>query len=205
MAYTFFKNEIPALIMKYIRSILFLALSCKMASAAISITITPDNLGGTTFTFSQTTSNPSLPIVNFQGNGFSIAIPPSIFNQAVIGNSGTPIFGPFNPILATFTDSGSGFNYDVAFLLIGANFVFAEFSFDRSFSAAPGQIEGRLNLVTGAPVTSTISPMALVTGTHTTGSSLFDTVTVIVIPEPTSLSLLLIGTLLLARRHRIRE
>ena len=184
--------------MKYIRSILFLALSCKMASAAISITITPDNLGGTTFTFSQTTSNPSLPIVNFQGNGFSIAIPPSIFNQAVIGNSGTPISGPFNPILATFTDSGSGFNYDVAFLLIGANFVFAEFSFDRSFSAAPGQIEGRLNLVTGAPVTSTISPMALVTGTHTTGSSLFDTVTVIVIPEPTSLSLLLIGTLLLA-------
>ena len=176
-----------------------------MASAAITITITPDNIGGTTFAFSQTTTNPSFPIADVQGGGFSIVLPPSIFNPAAIGNSGTPISGFLNPIFATFTDSGSGFNYDVDFLLIGANFLFAELRFDRLFSAAPGQIEGQLALLPGAPVTSTISPMALVPGTHTIGSSLFDTVTVVVIPEPTSLSLLLMGTLLLARRHRNRE
>jgi len=191
--------------MKYIRSILLLALSSKMASAAITITIVPDNIGGTTFAFSQTTANPTFPIGNAQGSGFSIALPPSIFNPVVIGNTGTPISGFLNPILATFTDSGSGFNYDVAFLLISSNFSFAELQFDRLFSAAPNQTEGRLDLLPGSPVASTISPTALVPGTHTIGSSLFDTVTVIVIPEPTSLSLLVISTLLLARRHRIRE
>lgn len=199
------ENEIPAPIMNYIRSILLLALSCNMASAAITITITPDNIGGTTFAFSQTTTNPSFLIADVQGSGFSIALPPSIFDQAVIGNSGTPIFGFFNPILATFTDSGSGFNYDVRFLLIGANFLFAELQFDRPFSAAPSQIEGQMVLLPGAPVTSTISPTALVPGTHTVGSSLFDTVTVIVIPEPSSLSLLIVSTLFLTRRHRNRE
>jgi hypothetical protein len=191
--------------MKYLRSILLLALSSKMASAAITITITPDSIGGTTFAFSQTTANPTFPIGSAQGSGFAIALPPSIFNIAVIGNSGTPIAGYLNPIFATFTDSGSGFNYDVDFLLIGANFAFAELHFDRPFSAGPSQIEGQMALLTGAPVTSTISPAALVPGTHTIGSSLFDTVTVIVVPEPTSLSLLLISTLLLASRHRSRE
>ncbi len=191
--------------MKHIRSIVLLALSSSIAGAAITITITPDDIGGTTFAFSQTTTNPSLPIADFQGSGFSIALPPSIFNPAVIGDSGTSIAGFLNPIFATFTDSGSGFNYDVNFLLIGANFTLAELHFDRLFSASPGQIEGRLDLLPGAPVTSTISPMALVPGTHTIGSSLFDTVTVIVIPEPTSLSLLMLGTLLLARRRRSRE
>jgi hypothetical protein len=199
------ENGIPTPIMKYIRSVLLFALSSKMASAAITITITPDNIGGTTFAFSQSTTNPDFPIADVQGSGFSIALPPSIFNPAVIGKSGTPISGFLNPIFATFADSGSGFNYDVNFLLIGANFVFAELYFDRIVFAAPGQIEGRLDLLPGAPVTSTISPMALVPGTHTIESNLFDVVTVVVIPEPTSLSLLLISTLLLASRHRSCE
>jgi hypothetical protein len=60
----------------------------------------------------------------------------------------------------------------------------------------------QFDLLSGAPGILGISPDALVEGTHLIGSPLFGTVTVNVIPEPTSVSLVFLGSLLLTRRQR---
>jgi hypothetical protein len=195
--------------MKYFYSLLLLALSSNLVSAAITITIAPDGSGGTTFIFSQTTDNPNFPISNASGGGFYLELPPSIFSPSLIGGGGqlSPIATARNlsPILATFIDAGSGFSYDVSFLVIGSDLSYGAFGFDRPFSAAQGQMEGRLDLVEGSAVSSETSPAELVLGTRTISSSLFGTVTVNVIPEPTSSLLVVLSSLLLSRRHRHPE
>jgi hypothetical protein len=193
--------------MKYINSLLLFALSCNLVSAAISITIAPNGSGGTTFQFNETTANPNFPIANASGAGFRIELPPSMFSPLIIAGGGTigEISGYMNPIVATFTDGISGFSYEADFLSIGGDLSYGYFDFDRPFSPAQGQTEGRMDLVEGAAVTSTISPDALVMGTHTISSSLFGTVTVNVIPEPTSVLLVALSSLLLLRRNRRTE
>ena len=201
--YVLQENETLNPHMKYIRLLLLLALSIKAASAAITITITPDSIGGTTFSFSQTTANPKFPIGSTQGGDFLIDLPPSMFGPSVnAGGASSDISGTLTPILATFTDLGSGFNYEVKFLLIGSQLTFARFLFDRAFSVGQNQSEGQLDLVVGSPAISPISPEALIPGTHTISSNLFGSVTVVVIPEPTSSLLLILSTMLFSRRHR---
>jgi hypothetical protein len=193
--------------MKHLYSLLLLALSSNIVHAAITITIAPNGSGGTTFLFSQTIANLEFPISNASGESFHIDLPPGIFSPSIIAGGGgsTSISGTLNPILATFTDAVSGFSYDVNFLAIGGDLSFGQFGFDRPFAAAPGQTAGRMDLVGGPAVSSGISPAALVLGTHTIGSGLFDTVTVNVIPEPTAVLLVLTSSLLLSRRHRHQQ
>jgi len=195
--------------MKYFYLILFLALSSNLASAAITITITPNGAGGTTFLFSQTSPSPNFSVSDVADGVLYIELPPSIFGPSVI-----PSYNPFlpittiqvlNPILATFIDASSGFTYDVGSLVIRNDLSNAAFGFNSPFSAAEGQTEGRLDLVGGLVVDAGPTPAGLVLGTRTISSRLFGTVTVNVIPEPTSVFLVLLSSVLLARRHRHPE
>jgi hypothetical protein len=188
-----------------IRSLLHLALLPLLASAAhaaLTITIAPDGTGGTTFSFSQSASTPSLPVEQVLSSSFRLELPPGMFDPVVAGGPGSSdTFGTFDSI-ARFQDPDSGVFYEVVGLQIAADLSSAFFGFDRPFSAAPGQTLARFVLLPGPPEALTIAPGALVEGSHIIGSLLFGTVTVNVVPEPSSLPLLLPGAFLLTRRRR---
>ena len=188
---------------------LFLALTSNLVNAALTITITPNGAGGSTFLFSQTSASPSFTISDVSNGVLYIELPPSMFGPSVI-----PSYNPFlptttiqilNPILASFIDASSGLTYDVGFLAIRDDLSTAAFGFNSPFSAAEGQTEGRLDLVRGLAVDTGPTPAGLVLGAHTVSSTLFGTVTVNVIPEPTSVCLVLLSSFLLARRYRRLE
>ncbi len=183
------------------RLILFSVCSLS-ADAAITITITPDDLGGTTYTFVQTSPNPTIAVALASSGGVQIDLPPGMFDPMILGGGGTSdIYGNFD-MIARFQDVGSGFLYNVVELLISNTLSYASFGFSRPFTQAPGQTNVQFHLLSGAPGVLGISPDALVEGTHLIGSPLFGTVTVNVIPEPTSVSLVFLGSLLLTSRQR---
>lgn len=170
--------------------------------AAITITIAPNGLGGTTYTFSQTSANPVIPVAMALSSGVRMDLPPGMFDPIVSGGpSSSDTSGTFE-MIASFRDAGSTFTYDVTNLSISNVLAYASFGFNRPFAQAPGQTTVRFDLLSGAPGVLEISPDALVEGTYSIGSPLFGTVTVNVIPEPTSVALILPGALLLTRRQR---
>lgn len=189
----------------FIRLILcFILLSAcpRSADAAISITIAPDGLGGTTYTFIQTSPNPTLSVALASSSALKMELPPGMFDPIILGGTQSgDITGTFDKI-ARLQDVGSGFQYDVVGLFISSTLSSASFEFHRPFAQGPGQTNVQFELVSGAPGLLTVSPDALVEGTHSIGSTLFGTVTVHVIPESTSVSLAFLGSLLLARRQR---
>ena len=170
--------------------------------AAIAITIAPDGLGGTTYAFNQTSPNPTISVAMASTAGIRIELPPGMFDPIVSGGPGSSdTFGSFD-MIARFQDVGSGTTYDVRTLTISNVLSYAFFGFHIPFSGAPGQIIMQFDLLPLAPGQLGISPGALVEGTHLIGSDLFGTVTVNVVPEPTSVSLVILGSLLLSRRQR---
>jgi len=170
--------------------------------AAITITITPDGSGGTTYSFSQTLPNPTTSVELAAISGARIDLPRGMFDPIVSGGPGySDTTGGFD-MIARFQDAGSGITYDVVTLTISNVLSYAFFGFQIPFSAAPGQTSVQFDLLPSAPVGLGISPDVLVEGTHLIGSALFGTVTVNVIPEPSSLSMLLLSTVALMKRRR---
>ena len=91
-------------------------------------------------------------------------------------------------------------------LRIAADLSSASFEFDRAFLQAPGQTFSQFLLTPGPPGVLPIAPEeALVGGSYSIGSLLFSgTVTVNVVPEPSGLSLVLLGSAALMMGHRRR-
>lgn len=188
--------------LRLIRNLILFSVCSLSADAAITITIAPDGLGGTTYTFSQTSPNPAIAVALASSSGARLDLPPAMFDPILLGGGGSSdITGSFD-MIARFRDVGSGFSYDVVGLLVSNTLSYASFGFNRPFTQAPGQTNVQFDLLPGAPGVLGISPDALVEGTHSIGSPLFGTVTVNVIPEPTSVSLVILGSLMLSRRER---
>ena len=172
--------------------------------AAVVITIAPDDVGGTTYTFSQTTDNPVVPIALVNPDTFHLDLPPGMFSPILNGGPfHGDIFGNF-PKIGEFRDLGSGTAYNVTGLWIARNLSAGTFNFHRTFFQGPEQSTVQMDLVTGAPGELTISPEALVVGIHSISSALFGTVTVNVIPEPACLPLVLLGAVALLHRRNPR-
>jgi len=178
--------------------LLILAWITHAANATVTITISPDDRGGTTLVFEQTADCPPVSTDTILGGEFVLSLPPSMFSPSILGTGATSeIFGVF-PSWATFRDGGSGFDYDVVSLRIGADLSFAQLGFDREYSTLQDQSESDFVLLSEAPVDTTISPLAFVGGSHTTSSLLFGSVNVNVIPEPSLPVLLLCSVFSLA-------
>lgn len=185
--------------------------SCLLsAEAAVTITIAPDGLGGTTYAFTQTAPNPTMSVEMASTGDLRMDLPPGMFDPMVRGGDGmSDIYGSFE-ILARFRDLYSGVSYDVVGMVISHTLSYASFGFQRPFASRLSQTEAQFELFPGAAGALGISPMTLVAGTHSVGSLLFGTVTVsvirepssLVIPEPSSLVLLLLGAVALTKRRR---
>lgn len=187
------------------RLLLRLALFPILASAAdgaLTITIAPDGTGGTTFSFRQTASNPVLPVAQVLSSSFRLELPPEMFDPITVGGPGSSDTSGTFEMIARFQDVQSGFFYDVVGLQISSILSYAFFQFDGPFMELPGQASAQFALLPGSPEVMTIAPEALVEGSYSIGSLLFGTVTVEVVPEPSGLSLLLLGTAVLMRRRR---
>jgi hypothetical protein len=188
-----------------LRSILSLVLypfAANLASGALMFNIRPNDAGGTVWSLSQTSANPSLPTTFDFATFLRIDLPPAMFDP-IIHHGGNPsqIFGSFTSI-ARFQDLGSGFFYDATGAFISPSS--ASFQFDRAFSQAPAQSAVQFDLVSVDPTNlESISPSALVKGTHSIASPLFGTVTVNVVPEPSmAWMIFLASTSLMLRRRR---
>ncbi len=169
------------------------------ADAAISILIEPDGTGATVFTINQTSPNPLLNVAGITGYALGIDLPLSMFNisspvqsSAISGNFATP--------LGNATESYGGQRFSIAGLHIDeitAYLAFSPIFILSSQSSAQFVVEAPL------PVTTTLSPDALNAGTHSVNSVLFGTVTVTVVPEPSTLTLTAaIAPALLWRRRK---
>ncbi len=172
------------------------------ADAALTITIAPDGAGGTTYSFSQPALIPPLPVAQVLSSSFRLELPPGMFDPEVVGGPGSSETSGTFDLIARFQDVRSGFIYDVTGLRIAADLSSASFEFDRAFLQAPGQTFSQFLLTPGPPGVLPIAPEALVEGSHSIGSLLFGTVTVNVVPEPSSFSLVLLGSVALMRRRR---
>lgn len=177
--------------------------SCLLtANAAVLITVAPDGLGGTTFNFSQTSVNPLLSVEVVSTSGFRMELPPGMFSPMVLGGPGVTDIAGRVEMLAQFRDGYSGAPYDVVDLVISNTLSYASFGFQQPFAQRLGQTQVQFELFFDVPGVTRISPNALVVGTHSVGSLLFGTVTVNVIPEPSTLSILLLSVAVLAKRRR---
>ena len=172
------------------------------AEAAITITVAPDDLGGMTFAFRQTAANPQMSVDMAVANGLRMELPPGMFSQAILnGPASTDIYGSF-PTIAQFRDLNSRASYDITRMTLSNTLSYAFFEFLQPLGVRGGQTQMQLDLFSETLDALRIAPSALVEGTHSIGSALFGTVTVNVIPEPTSLGLLLLGLVTFTQRRR---
>ncbi len=168
---------------------------CPSAFAAISILIEPDSSGGTVFSFSQTAPNPTLNVSGISGYALGIDLPFGMFHPDVYRDSSSIISGDFPSPLGTVTEVFSGRSFLIAGLFIqpsepaGAVLTFDPIHLIGGVSSVRFELSGEPGAATA------ISPDALIPGVHTVNSTLFGTVTVTVVPEP-SLAIYLTAALL---------
>ncbi len=171
------------------------ALLCNSAQAAISILIEPDSAGGTVFTFAETSPSPTLNVSGISGYVLGIDLPIGMFHPDVYGSGSSAISGDFPSPLGTVTETFSGQSFLISGLFIRPSEpAGAVLTFDPIHII--GGVSGVRFELSGEPsATTNISPDALIPGVHTVNSTLFGTVTVTVVPEP-SLAIYLTAALL---------
>jgi len=126
-----------------------------------------------------------------------------MFSPSLLAGVGSSdILGGFDSN-ASFSDINSGFTYEISSLRIAGDLSSADYGFDQVFSTLPGESFAQFELLNTISTTSNISPLALVEGTHSVSSILFGTVSVNVVPEPSTWALASLATsLLISRRKR---
>ncbi len=192
--------------MKLIKIFPLLILLAVPAQAAVSIVIQPGPTADTTiFTLTQTSPPLTLPVAGIVGYASGMAIPTSMFNLPGF-DSGmySDIFGNLGNSLATINETVSGQSFQLVGLrissdpsapsLLGFNslFLIPVFASAVSFEA-----------VSAGPVSTKIAYAALFPGVHSVEDTLFGTVTVTVVPEP-SICFLFASTWLPFLVHRRR-
>lgn len=179
--------------------------SALSVNAAITITVDPDGSGGTAYTFTQTSPNPTLSIELVSASGIRMELPPGMFNPTILGSIGsTDTYGNFEKI-AQFQDIYSGFSYDIVELIISNTFSYASFGFRYPLARDLDQTQVQFNLLPDIRGVLGISPAALIGGIHVMESPLFGTVTVNVIPEPSILTILVLGAFASTQRRPHRQ
>ncbi len=176
------------------------------AHAAVSIVITPGPTAGTTiFTLTQTSPPLTLPVAGIVGYASGMAIPTSMFNLPGF-DSGiyTDIFGNLSNSLATVTETISGQSFQLDHLRVSADPSLPSLlGFNSLFVIPNFATSVRFEAASTGPVSTTISYAALFPGVHSVEDTLFGTVTVTVVPEP-SACLLFAPTWLPLLFHRRR-
>jgi hypothetical protein len=166
--------------------------------AAVSILIEPTLSGGTLFTITQTEANPALAVSGLSGYALGMDLPLAMFD---IPGGGSGVSGTFPASLGTVTETVTGQTFQLTGLQIGSGETYALLLFNPIYLTS-GQSSAQFSVSQPTPVETSISPLALVPGTHSTSSVLFGTVTVTVVPEPSVLAFLPGMALPLLKRRR---
>lgn len=184
------------------RSLPFFLLCGVFATApchgAINILIEPNALGGTQFTITQSSPGPVLSVTNVYGYAAGLDLPLSLFTAAVIGTPSS-IVGAFPTPLGTLSEVYSSQTFSLSALELNSSAAYIMFT--PLFEVSPYST-AQFEVTTSSPVDTPISPEAFNPGTHAISSLIFGTVTVTVIPEPSSAALIAGAGLTLLRRRR---
>jgi hypothetical protein len=184
--------------MKTIHLLPLLFVLASPAQAAISIIIQPGPTPATTvFTLTQTSPPLTLPVAGVSGYVSGMTIPTSMFNiPGLDSGMSTDITGNLGNSLATINETFSSQSFQLVGLLVSANpSAPSLLGFDSLFVIPGFASSVRFEALSAGPVPLGISYGALFPGVHTVEDTLFGTVTVTVVPEP-SASLLLAATVM---------
>lgn len=177
------------------------------AQAAVSILIQPGPTPETTlFTLTQTSPPLTLTVAGLSGYASGMAIPTAMFNIPGLGAGfSSDITGPLGNSLATINETFSGQSFQLDRLRVSSNSAVASLLEFNSLFVIPNFAASiRFEAISAGPVPTNISYDALFPGTYSTEDTLFGTVTVTVIPEPSGALLLALTSIaFLGRRKRL--
>lgn len=161
-------------------------------NAAVSILIEPGtNSSKTFFTVTQTSPGPILAVSGLSGYASAMSIPTAIFSIGAGSEVTSDIYGGLGASIATITESVSGQTFSLTGIQISANPSLPSLlGFNRLFTLPTGFSTVQFEAQTAGPVETNIPLFVLNPGVYTVEDTLFDTVTVTVVPELSGLALL---------------
>lgn len=190
--------------MRPVTILLFLILIASPCRAAVSILVQPGSSSETSFfTVTQNSPSPLLEVAGLSGYASAMSVPTAMFG---IGSGDIPvtdIYGGLGASVATITESVSGQTFSLTGVQISVDPDRPSLlGFYRLFTLPTGYSTVQFEAETAGPVETTIPFRVLNPGVFTVEDTLFGTVTVTVIPEPSGIILLPGGMALLAIRRR---
>ena len=191
--------------MNPVKIVLFLSFIATPCRAAVSILVQPGSTSEKTFfTVTQTSPSPLLEVSGLPGYALAVSIPTAIFNIPDFGEgSSSDIHGGLGASIATIRESISGQTFSVTGLLVSANPSLASMlGFDHLFTFPTGFSSVRFEVESAGAIETNIPIYVLNPGVYSIEDTLFGTVTVTVVPEPSGTALLASGMALLAARRR---
>lgn len=185
----------------------FLTLGTAPVQAAISILVEPGVPGTSIFTVTETAPNPLLNVANVSGYVLGMDLPTSMFNiPGLGGGSSSDIEGDLTSSIATITEVFSNQSFLFKHLVVSADSGPSILYFDPIFLiGGVGPTSLQFEVTSLGPVATNIGFEALNAGVHSVDSTIFGSVMVTVVPEPSSAILIAAAAIpLLSRRRRAR-
>jgi hypothetical protein len=176
------------------------------SQAAIHILIEPSGPDTSVFTVTETGSNPLIDLTGISGYSMGMELPKSMFNIPDFPSFGgddspiSPIYGELTSSVATVSEIFSGQSFRLDRIIIPFNSSPSLLLFSSLFTG--GGTSVRFRATSLGPVVTNISFQALSPGVHHIDSFFFESVTVTVVPEPSTFTFIAAACLPLLLRRR---